>query len=43
MWNYVQMDDGNWYLVDATWDVGTPPSSQYLLVGRATKGNMYHW
>ena len=20
MWNYVQMDDGNWYLVDTTWD-----------------------
>ena len=20
MWNYVQMDDGNWYLVDVTWD-----------------------
>lgn len=20
MWNYVQMDDGKWYLVDATWD-----------------------
>ena len=39
MWNYVQMEDGNWYLVDATWDdVGTPPSSRYLLVGRATKG-----
>lgn len=39
MWNYVQMDNGNWYLVDATWDdVGTPPSSRYLLVGRATKG-----
>ena len=39
MWNYVQMDDGNWYLVDATWDdVGTSPSSRYLLVGRATKG-----
>ena len=39
MWNYVQMDDGNWYLVDATWDdVGTPPSSRYLLVGRDTKG-----
>lgn len=39
MWNYVQMDDGNWYLVDATWDdVGPPPSSRYLLVGRATKG-----
>ena len=39
MWKYVQMDDGNWYLVDATWDdVGTPPSSRYLLVGRATKG-----
>ena len=39
MWNYVQMDDGNWYLVDATWDdVGPPPSSRYLLVGRSTKG-----
>ena len=39
MWNYVQMDDGNWYLVDATWDdVGTPPSSRYLLVGRSTMG-----
>ena len=38
MWNYVQMDNGNWYLVDATWDdVGTLPSSRYLLVGRATK------
>lgn len=20
MWNYVKMDDGNWYLLDATWD-----------------------
>ena len=20
MWNYVQMDDGKWYLIDATWD-----------------------
>ncbi|MBE6740657.1 MAG: hypothetical protein E7565_10145, partial [Ruminococcaceae bacterium] len=20
MWNYVQLDDGKWYLVDATWD-----------------------
>lgn len=20
MWNYVQMEDGSWYLVDATWD-----------------------
>ena len=39
MWNYVQMNDGNWYLVDATWDdVGTPPSSRYLLVGRSTMG-----
>ena len=39
MWNYVQMDNGNWYLVDATWDdVGTPPSSRYLLVGRSTNG-----
>ena len=39
MWNYVQMEDGNWYLVDATGDdVGTPPSSRYLLVGRSTMG-----
>ena len=39
MWNYVQMEDGNWYLVDATWDdVGTTPSSRYLLVGRSTMG-----
>ena len=20
MWNYVQMEDGNWYAVDVTWD-----------------------
>ena len=20
MWNYVQMEDGKWYLVDATWN-----------------------
>ena len=24
MWNYVQMDDGNWYLVDATWMMWEP-------------------
>ncbi len=40
MWNYVQMPDGNWYAVDATWDDGYvyqdgTPSLQhtYFLVG----------
>ena len=39
MWNYVQMDDGTgiWWMPHGD-DVGTPPSSRYLLVGRATKG-----
>ena len=43
MWNYVQMEDSKWYLVDATWDDSgdiTEPSvpSRYLLVGKNSKG-----
>lgn len=39
MWNYIQMEDGKWYLVDATWDdVGANPSERYLLVGRQSVG-----
>jgi hypothetical protein len=41
MWNYVQMENGNWYLVDATWDDddldtnenGKTIESTYLLIG----------
>ncbi len=36
MWNYVRMDDGQWYAVDATWDDGKNISSQYFLVGSET-------
>nr|WP_294664825.1 Ig-like domain-containing protein [uncultured Blautia sp.] len=39
MWNYIQMEDNRWYLVDATWDDGTSTLySDYLLVGRNSKG-----
>ena len=39
MWNYVQMDDSKWYMVDATWDdSGSSPSSRYFLVGKQSKG-----
>ncbi|MDE5583177.1 MAG: hypothetical protein K2J08_05700 [Ruminococcus sp.] len=38
MWNYVQMDDGNWYAVDVTWDDlngrnGLELKYEYLLKG----------
>ena len=36
VWNYVQMDDGKWYLLDATWDdMGEDydTSYEYFLVG----------
>ncbi len=35
-WNYVQMEDGKWYLVDTTWDdpdSGSRISYDYFLVG----------
>ena len=39
MWNYVRMDDGKWYAVDATWDDGKKISHEYLLVGSDTVVN----
>jgi hypothetical protein len=35
IWDLVQMEDGNWYAVDCTWD-DTTESSNYLLVGSTT-------
>lgn len=44
MWNYIKMGDGNWYLVDVTWNDPTGESSgaisgaeceDYLLIGSA--------
>lgn len=39
MWNYVRMDDGKWYAVDATWDDGRIISHEFLLVGADTVVN----
>lgn len=39
MWNHVQMEDGNWYLVDVTWDdQGSRISKTYFLAGSTSKG-----
>lgn len=39
MWNYVQMDDGKWYLVDATWDdQGSEIYDNYCIVSAYEKG-----
>lgn len=40
MWDYVQMEDGLWYLVDATWDDGGSwkTYTNYLLAGASTMG-----
>lgn len=38
MWNYVQMEDGNWYAVDCTWDDRTPVSYIYFLCGAQSAG-----
>lgn len=39
MWNYVQMEDGNWYGVDVTWDDQTSGiRSEYFLAGSGTPG-----
>lgn len=35
-WNYVQMEDGKWYLVDTTKDDGAKISYDYFLVGANT-------
>lgn len=48
MWNYVQMEDGNWYAVDVTWNdplmespsgeiTDADGSEEYLLVGKNTE------
>ena len=37
MWNYIQMEDGNWYGVDATWDdAWVPASHSYFMIGSET-------
>lgn len=39
MWNYVQMEDGNWYLVDVTWDdQQSQTQDAYLLAGSDSLG-----
>ncbi len=38
MWNYVQMDDGNWYPLDATWDDQSTTSYIYFLTGTKETG-----
>ena len=39
MWNYVQMEDGRWYLVDATWDDGDNEISHiYFIANSNTVG-----
>ena len=39
MWNYVRMEDNNWYLVDATWDdQDYGIEDTYLLAGSGTIG-----
>lgn len=40
IWNYVQMEDGKWYLVDCTWDdLGTStPRMTHFLAGYQTPG-----
>lgn len=37
IWNYVQMDDGKWYLVDCTWG-DEMSDTTYLLAGSSTIG-----
>jgi len=39
MWNYVLMDDGQWYAVDTTWDDGREILRSYFLVGTDTVVN----
>lgn len=36
MWNYVQMEDGVWYAVDATWDDQSTIMYDFFLVGSET-------
>ncbi len=42
-WNNVQMDDGEWYLVDATWDDQTSNIYySYFLIGNNTKAPYFY-
>ncbi len=36
-WNYVKMDDGKWYLIDATWDDQGSIYYSYFLIGENSK------
>lgn len=36
MWNYVRMEDNQWYAVDCTWDDTGADNEEYLLVGGTT-------
>lgn len=37
-WNYVEMPNGNWYMLDSTWnDAGSKSNGQYLLAASDTK------
>lgn len=50
MWNYVQMDDGEWYAIDVTWDdfdfiehvTGTGISYEYFLKGIQSMFRKHH-
>ena len=39
-WNFVQMEDGNWYFVDATWDDTGSTYSYFLRGSAAMKGRV---
>ena len=36
MWNYIQMENGVWYAVDATWDDQSTTMYDFFLVGSET-------
>ncbi len=41
MWNYVQMENGAWYAIDATWDDQIEVLDEYFLVGSETKDSYF--
>jgi len=40
MWNYAQMEDGAWYLVDVTWDDGSTPRWTYFMKKKQTSSHV---
>lgn len=40
-WNYVQMEDGQWYGVDVTWDDQDETLHDYFLVGSESRSEAY--